>query len=49
MQVMRVTSYERDKLNTLADLLHSLDNGRAIVFVSHETYSGTSSSSEIMV
>ncbi len=35
LQVMRVTSYERDKLNTLADLLHSLDNGRAIVFVNH--------------
>lgn len=35
LQVLRVTSYERDKLNTLADLLHSLDNGRAIVFVNH--------------
>ena len=35
LQVMRVTSYERDKLNTLCDLLRSLDNGRAIVFVNH--------------
>lgn len=35
LQVLRVTSYERDKLNTLADLLRSLDNGRAIVFVNH--------------
>jgi len=35
LQLVRVNSPERDKLNVLADLLHSLPNGRAIVFVNH--------------
>lgn len=35
LQIARVDSPERDKLGTLADLLRSLPNGRAIVFVNH--------------
>lgn len=35
MQVVRVESPTRDKLDTLIDLLHSLDNRRVIVFVNH--------------
>lgn len=35
MQVVRVESPARDKLTTLSDLLHSLRNGRVIVFVNH--------------
>lgn len=35
LQTVRVNSPERDKLATLADLLHSLPDGRAIVFVNH--------------
>lgn len=35
MQVVRVESPARDKLTTLSDLLHSLPNGRVIVFVNH--------------
>lgn len=35
LQIVRVNSPERDKLATLADLLHSLPDGRAIVFVNH--------------
>ncbi|WP_302606822.1 DEAD/DEAH box helicase [uncultured Duncaniella sp.] len=35
MQVVRVESPSRDKLTTLSDLLHSLPNGRVIVFVNH--------------
>lgn len=35
MQVVRVESPSRDKLATLSDLLHSLPNGRVIVFVNH--------------
>ncbi len=35
LQIVRVDSPERDKLATLGDLLHSLPNGRAIVFVNH--------------
>lgn len=35
LQTVRVDSPERDKLATLEELLRSLDNGRAIVFVNH--------------
>ncbi|MCH5327177.1 MAG: DEAD/DEAH box helicase, partial [Duncaniella sp.] len=35
MQVVRVESPSRDKLQTLIDLLHSLSNGRVIVFANH--------------
>ncbi|MBD5225790.1 MAG: DEAD/DEAH box helicase [Bacteroidales bacterium] len=35
LQIVRVNSPERDKLPILADLLHSLPDGRAIVFVNH--------------
>ncbi len=35
MQIVRVESPSRDKLNTLGDLLHSLPNGRVIVFANH--------------
>ena len=35
MQVVRVESPSRDKLQTLIDLLHSLKNGRVIVFANH--------------
>lgn len=35
MQVVRVESPSRDKLATLSDLLHSLSNGRVIVFANH--------------
>lgn len=35
MQVVRVESLQRDKLPVLSDLLHSLPNGRVIVFVNH--------------
>lgn len=35
MQVVRVESPSRDKLTTLSDLLHSLPNGRVIVFANH--------------
>ncbi len=35
LQVVGVNSPERDKLNSLTDLLQSLDNGRALVFVNH--------------
>lgn len=35
LQTVRVVSPERDKLTVLDDLLKSLDNGRAIVFVNH--------------
>ncbi len=35
MQIVEVESPSRDKLSTLADLLHSLDNGKVIVFVNH--------------
>lgn len=35
LQIARVDSPERDKLGTLADLLRSLPDGRAIVFVNH--------------
>lgn len=35
MQVVRVESPSRDKLATLSDLLHSLPNGRVIVFANH--------------
>lgn len=35
MQVVRVESPSRDKLATLSDLLHSLPNGRVIIFVNH--------------
>lgn len=35
LQTVRVNSPERDKLATLADLLRSLPDGRAIVFVNH--------------
>lgn len=35
LQTVRVVSPERDKLAVLDDLLKSLDNGRAIVFVNH--------------
>lgn len=35
MQIVRVESPSRDKLATLSDLLHSLSNGRVIVFVNH--------------
>lgn len=35
LQKVRVDSPQRDKLQTLSDLLRSLDNGRALVFVNH--------------
>lgn len=35
LQKVRVDSPERDKLPTLAALLRSLDNGKAIIFVNH--------------
>lgn len=35
LQIAKVDSPERDKLATLADLLRSLPNGRALVFVNH--------------
>lgn len=35
LQIVKVNSPERDKLATLADLLRSLPNGRALVFVNH--------------
>ncbi len=35
LQTVRVNSPERDKLATLSDLLRSLPDGRAIVFVNH--------------
>lgn len=35
LQTVRVVSPQRDKLAVLDDLLKSLDNGRAIVFVNH--------------
>ncbi|MDE6685117.1 MAG: DEAD/DEAH box helicase, partial [Duncaniella sp.] len=35
MQIVRVESPSRDKLTTLSDLLHSLPNGRVIVFANH--------------
>lgn len=35
MAVVEVESPARDKLDTLVDLLHSLPNGRVIVFVNH--------------
>ena len=35
MQIVEVESPSRDKLATLADLLHSLDNGKVIIFVNH--------------
>ena len=35
MQVVQVESPVRDKLDTLTDLLHSLDNQRVIIFVNH--------------
>lgn len=35
MQVVQVESPVRDKLDTLIDLLHSLDNQRVIIFVNH--------------
>ena len=35
MQVVRVISTSRDKLQTLEDLLHALPNGRVIVFANH--------------
>lgn len=35
LQLVRVNSPERDKLSTLVDLLRSLSNGRAIIFVNH--------------
>ncbi len=35
MQIVEVESPSRDKLSTLADLLHSLDDGKVIVFVNH--------------
>lgn len=35
MQVVRVESPSRDKLQTLIDLLHSLPDGRVIVFANH--------------
>ncbi len=34
-QIVEVESPTTDKLDTLIDLLHSLDNGRVIVFVNH--------------
>lgn len=35
LQIVRVNSPERDKLATLSDLLRSLPDGRAIIFVNH--------------
>lgn len=35
MQVVRVESAQRDKLQALSDLLHSLPNGRVMVFANH--------------
>ncbi|MDE5750791.1 MAG: DbpA RNA binding domain-containing protein, partial [Duncaniella sp.] len=35
MQVVRVESPSRDKLQTLTDLLHSLPNGKVMVFANH--------------
>lgn len=35
MQIVQVESQARDKLDTLTDLLRSLPNGKAIVFVNH--------------
>lgn len=35
LQVVRVESPQRDKLQSLADLLHSLPDGRAIIFANH--------------
>ncbi|MDE5636008.1 MAG: DbpA RNA binding domain-containing protein, partial [Muribaculaceae bacterium] len=35
MQVVQVESPVRDKLGTLIDLLHSVDNRRVIIFVNH--------------
>lgn len=35
LQVVRIDSVERDKLGILADLLHALPAGRALVFVNH--------------
>lgn len=35
MLILRVESPARDKLDTLINLLHSLDNRRAIIFVNH--------------
>ncbi len=35
LQLVRVNSPERDKLTTLVDLLRSLSDGRAIIFVNH--------------
>lgn len=35
MQIVEVESPSRDKLNTLSDLLHSLPDGKVIVFVNH--------------
>ena len=40
MQVVRVESPSRDKLTTLSDLLHSLSNGRVIVFANHRERRG---------
>lgn len=33
--IIEIPSHSRDKLPTLIDLLHTLDNGRVIVFVNH--------------
>ena len=35
MDIVQVESPARDKIDTLVDLLHSLDNGRVIIFVNH--------------
>ncbi len=35
MEIVKVPSAVRDKVNTLSDLLHSLPDGRVIVFVNH--------------
>lgn len=35
MQIVHVESPSRDKLQTLIDLLHSLPNGKVIIFVNH--------------
>ena len=35
LQVVRVDSLQRDKLDTLSELLHALPDGRALVFVNH--------------
>ena len=35
MQIVQVKSPVRDKLQTLIDLLHSMPNGKVMVFVNH--------------